>query len=251
MLNPQIIISLTTYKKRINTVHLTINTLLNQTYPIDKIILWLAEDEFTLNTIPNEVKQLQEKGLEIAFCKDIKSYKKLIPSLKLYPNDIIITVDDDAYYKKDIVEKLITSYKQYPKSIHCLRGHKMKFDSNKIPISYNQWEFLTQDFKPGYDIFPTGLGGVLYPPNCFYKDILNEELFMKLAPSGDDIWFKVMGLLNRYPSKVIEQENNFYANVTVIDGTQDVALWQQNKNEETGNNVQIRNVFTYYHALLK
>lgn len=250
MISSKVIISLTTYSKRINTVHLTLNTLFNQTYPFDRIILWLAEDEFTINTIPQELKDLQKKGLEISFCKDIKSYKKLIPTLAKYREDIIITFDDDAYYKKDAVEKLVKSYKQYPKCIHCLRGHKMKYDANNFPISYNQWEFFTQDFNPGLEIFPTGLGGVLYPPNCFYKDILNEELFMKLAPSGDDIWFKVMGLINGYPSKVVEQENNFYANVTLIDGTQDIALWKQNKSEETGNNLQITNIYEYYKNLI-
>ncbi len=61
MENLRIIVSLTTYGKRINTVHLTIKTLLNQTYTFDKIILWLAEDEFTLDTIPQELKELQKK----------------------------------------------------------------------------------------------------------------------------------------------------------------------------------------------
>lgn len=35
---------------------------------------------------------------------------------------------------------------------------------------------------------------VLYPPNCFYKDIQNEELFISLAPNADDIG--LMTLLN-------------------------------------------------------
>lgn len=246
----KIIGSLTTYNKRINTVHLTINTLLKQTHPLDKIILWLAEDEFTMDKIPIELKILQKDGLEIGFCKDIKSYKKLIPTLKMYPDDIIITFDDDAYYKKDAVKRLLESYNQYPLSTHCLRAHKMKFDKNNVPISYNEWEYFTQDFKPGKDIFPTGVGGVLYPPKCFYKDVLKEELFMNLAPTGDDIWFKVMSLLNGYTSCLVEQENNFYANITFIEGSQDISLWSQNKDAYKGNNLQIKNIFEYYKKLI-
>lgn len=245
-MSKKIIASLTTYGTRIFTVHLTIKTILNQTKKADAIILWLAEDEFNLDNIPRTLQDMKKLGIEIGFCKDIKSYKKLIPTLKKYPNDIIITFDDDAYYKKDVIEKLVMSYDKYPKSIHCLRGHKIIFDENMMPVSYNQWESFTQDFIPGYDIFPTGLGGVLYPPNCFYKDIVKEELFMKLAPQGDDIWFKIMGLLNGYTSRVVEQENNFYAKVTLIEGTQDTALWNKNKNEESGNNLQLKNICDYY-----
>ena len=39
------------------------------------------------------------------------------------------------------------------------------------------------------NIFFTGLGGVLYPPNSLDIRVLNEEKFSMLCPSGDDIWF--------------------------------------------------------------
>ena len=42
----QLIVTLTSFPERINEVHLCINTLLNQTLKPDKIILWLAEEEF-------------------------------------------------------------------------------------------------------------------------------------------------------------------------------------------------------------
>jgi hypothetical protein len=43
--------------------------------------------------------------------------------------------------------------------------------------------------------FPTGVGGILYPPKCFHKDIADKELFLKLAPNADDIWFWAMACL--------------------------------------------------------
>lgn len=46
-MQPQkIIVSLTSYPARISTVHLTIDTLLSQTRKADKIILWLAPEQF-------------------------------------------------------------------------------------------------------------------------------------------------------------------------------------------------------------
>ncbi len=46
------------------------------------------------------------KGLTIDWCEDIKSYKKLIPTLKKYPDAIIVTADDDLIYDNKWLEQL-------------------------------------------------------------------------------------------------------------------------------------------------
>ena len=35
----------------------------------------------------------------------------------------------------------------------------------------------------------TGVGGVLYPPHSLDESMLDPEVFMKLAPTTDDVWF--------------------------------------------------------------
>ncbi|MDD6026392.1 MAG: glycosyltransferase, partial [bacterium] len=45
----------------------------------------------------------------------------------------------------------------------------------------------------------TGVGGVLYPPHSLRKDMMDVDLFTKIAPSTDDIWFWAAGVLNGYP----------------------------------------------------
>lgn len=244
-MKPKVIISLTTYDIRINTVALTIISLLQQTKVVDCIILWLSKDEFSMGTIPINLKELQSLGLQIEFCDDLKSYKKLIPTLKMYPNDIIITVDDDVIYEADIVQQMLDSYAEYPDYVHCMRGHKMVLDNNGSLSSYNRWEFCTMDFTPSAKIFPTGVGGILYPPGFYYKDIFDVELFMRLAPHGDDIWFKAMSLLQGKLSRIVPQKQPIILNY--IDGTQEHGLWLHNQDEETGNNPQIKAVFDYFH----
>jgi len=247
----KIIASLTSYGKRVNTVHLAIETILNQTHKADKVILWLAEDEFNENNIPNSLKSLVPRGLEIDFCEDIKSYKKLIPTLKKYPNDIIITFDDDIYYRDDVIEKLYNSYKKEPESIHCMRGHKMKFLSNGFLDSYNNWSMCIDKSVASLDIFPTTGGGALFPPNIFPSHTFKKELFMSLAPHADDVWFKAMSLLNNIKSVVVEHEAVGYSKrLKYIDNTQTNGLWVKNRNEEDGNNKQIKDVFTKYKLFL-
>ncbi|MDR0763178.1 MAG: hypothetical protein LBF01_01600, partial [Bacteroidales bacterium] len=101
-----LIVSLTTHGKRIYEVYLAIESILRQTLKPNKIILWLSKNKFNENNIPLILKKQQQRGLEIAFCEDVKSYTKLIPTLQMYPQAVIITVDDDILYPFDLIENL-------------------------------------------------------------------------------------------------------------------------------------------------
>ncbi len=246
MLNRRIIASLTTHSKRINTVHLAINTIINQTRKVDKIVLSITEGEYKKNELPKELLLLKKDGLEIIFCYDIKVYEKLIPALKKYPNDLIITFDDDVLYDNTIVEKLVCAYEKEPNVIHCARGHRIRYTKDGYIRSYNAWEYCSNVFESSYDIFPTGCGGVLYFPGCFHDDVLNDKLFLKLSPKADDVWFKAMSLKKGIKCKILKQENNKYMNLKLINDTQDIGLCNTNIDEIYGNNLQIKNVFEYY-----
>ena len=115
--NPKVIVSLTTFPGRINIVYKTISTLLTQTVKPDEVILWLAEEQFPTKELPENLTRLQKFGLTIKWCEDIRSFKKLIPTLKENPNDIIITTDDDYYYDKDLIKTLLEEHQKYPDCI--------------------------------------------------------------------------------------------------------------------------------------
>ncbi|MFQ2540398.1 glycosyltransferase family A protein [Aeromonas caviae] len=240
-----LVVSLTTYSKRIFSVHLTIESLLNQTQKPNKLILWLADDEFNDNNLPLVIAKQKERGLTVNFCKDIKSYKKLIPTLNDYANDAIVTVDDDVIYPYDFLEKLYRTYLSAPDCVCYYRGHKMKFLNVNTLAPYANWLHCWEGVEKEIDVLPTGIGGVLYPPKCFHQDITNDSLFMKLAPHGDDIWFKAMTLLNGVQTKKVVTMLPFSEEFIDIDGTQDIGLWKKNvgggRNDE-----QINAVFEYY-----
>lgn len=102
----QIIVSLTSSGQRIHNAYLAIESIMQQTLKPNKIILWLAEEEFSHNQLPESLKILESRGLEIRFCEDQKTYNKLIPTLKLHPDDIIITIDDNVIYPIDLLDRL-------------------------------------------------------------------------------------------------------------------------------------------------
>ena len=107
----EVVVSLTSFPGRIGIVHKTIRTILLQHgIKPDRIELWLANDQFPDKIIPKALSELEKYGLSICWCHDIKSYKKLIPSILKHENIIIVTCDDDVYYKRDWLFKLYKSY---------------------------------------------------------------------------------------------------------------------------------------------
>ena len=134
-----LVLSLTSFPGRINIIWQTLITLLNQTYKPDKIELWLAKDQFADIDIPKSIKKLSKYGIEIRYCEDVKSYKKLIPALKEHPDSVIITFDDDAFYKKDTVEKLMQNYLQHKKEIQCQRVAFLDINKDNSFIIKTRW----------------------------------------------------------------------------------------------------------------
>ncbi|MDR0311290.1 MAG: glycosyltransferase [Acidobacteriota bacterium] len=264
--SPKYIVSLTSYGKRLaDTAPYAIITLFNQSVKPDKIILWVAHND--KENVPAVLKQLTEKGLEIRFCEDLKSYKKLIPALLEFPEDYIITADDDVYYPQNWLEQLIFEHSKNPKKIICHRAHGIKVDENHNPISYNNWDFCIEPglyFSNVYasseksaprhlleSVFPTGVGGALYPPYCFYKEITNKKLFTRLAPNADDIWFWAMAVINKEyfgkESPYIVVRDGYSQNLQNIEPEQTQggnALW--NYNSQGGNDEQLKAVIEHF-----
>lgn len=248
-LNP--IVSLTSFPARINTVNQTIESLLKQTIKPDKIILWLGFDKFPNREadLPYQLLESTKKGLTIKWCKDLRSYTKLIPTLKEYPNNIIITVDDDILYPENWLERLLNGYLKHPNMINCHRAHRIRFNNNKL-LPYKQWYGAINKTEPSFLNFLTGVGGVLYPPHCLYKNVLNVDKFQKLCPLADDIWFWAMAVLNKTKINVVE---NNIPTLQYVEGTQeaDNCLWKTNNGPQNLNDIQLKNVLSEYPEILE
>lgn len=189
-----VIISFTSFPERIKSTRKTIISLLNQTFLPDKIILWLAEEQFPNGEkdIPYDILELKKAGLEIGFYHDIKAYKKIIPSLSMYPKAIIVTVDDDWYYSKNMLKILMEEYELFPNEIICHSiTHPYLDDHNQIRTNYDQI-----DYRGTSSFFNKLLGGsgVLFPPDSLDKIVMDENIFMDIAPTNDDIWIWAMAV---------------------------------------------------------
>ncbi|MDR1555360.1 MAG: glycosyltransferase family 8 protein [Campylobacteraceae bacterium] len=244
LFSKKIIVSLTSYPKRIDTVYLTIKSLLSQTFSPDKIILWLSPEQFPnkFDDLPKNLISCISDNFEIDWYRDILSFKKLIPTIEKYPEAIIVTADDDILYRKNWLRDLVFSYLQNPNFIHCHRAHRIDFDENGNVLPYKKWHRDVKNEKVSYKNFFTGCGGVLYPSGSLHNNVFKIEDFTRICKHGDDIWFWGMALLNGTKIKIVE---NGDWGLDHILGSQEVALWRDNDCNER-NDVMLRNFFDMY-----
>ncbi len=240
----QLIVSLTTYGQRIHKVYLTLESLLRQTQKPNKIILWLDEKEFSYETIPASLKILEKRGIEIHYTEDIKSYKKLIPSLLLFPDDIIITVDDDCIYPANLIDVLYSQHTKNPADIICSHAHIIEFDSTGHIKPYIEWSDPPKNTsRASLSYLPVGFGGILYPPHSLHPDVFRKDLFMTLSPTADDIWFKIMAILNNVSCRTAPLYEETLEWITTTNGKYDQML---NTNNVHYNNIQLENLLKHY-----
>ncbi|WP_282016606.1 hypothetical protein [Marinifilum flexuosum] len=248
----ELIVSLTTYGKRIREVYLAIESIFQQSMLPNRIILWLSQDEFLGKQLPMLLQKQIKRGLEVRYCKDLLSYKKLIPTLKEFPNADIVTIDDDIIYPISMLEDLYSSYKDEPKAVHFNRGHKMKLKSSSKFESYTQWGWEVNDCKYDTLNFPTGCWGVLYPAGCMDPEVLNEDKFMSICRTADDIWFKAMTLKNNFGSKKAMSGSEKLFTFIDINAIEDQITPLSQTNIVLGqNDVQLENVFQCYNLYEK
>ena len=195
----KIILTMTSWKKRIKYCHKTIEILLTNSLPPYKLILNLAKEEFpqkNLELPQNLLNLLKYDNFEIFWVEENNNvFKKLIPTINRFKEDLIITVDDDVIYPNNMIEKVIMLYRKY---------------GSKSPMSfggrYSDWKFLKKKKKSFKTIrIGTHYGACSIVKYDYFKDKLielyiqtTEKLIKKGIKCFDDFLYTYAALLNGY-----------------------------------------------------
>lgn len=111
MTREDIIVTLTSYGQRMNNLPIVLETIFAQSVLPDKVVLNLAFGE----SVPEIVAEyLKQHDVEINRVPDTKVYKKLIPTLKKYPEACVISIDDDFLYPNDMVSDFLVIHRRFP-----------------------------------------------------------------------------------------------------------------------------------------
>ena len=155
-----IVVSLTSWVKRIGSVKRVVESIMDNTLQPDKVYLNLSKTEFNGIELPQDLVDYfnSDERLIINWVDgpNTKAMKKIFPILDyLQDDDIIIDADDDILFPKDFIESRVSDFNKYKCCItsntHMSVGfnHKMRVVSAMSLFQkkmFGHWKrFLTQE----------------------------------------------------------------------------------------------------------
>ncbi len=213
---PALIVSMTSFPKRIHIVPKVLQSLYDQTHKPDRILLFLAEEQFPNKEadLPRELVEDAKAGrFELRWCDDLGSHKKYFYTMQEFPDDIIVTVDDDTYYNPDMIKSLYELHLKHPSCVAALATKLIMFDRDGKIKPLKDWLLFSFPEFPSFRIVAMGGNGVLYPPralspNVFDKQAILEHCRYNGVLCGDDLWLKMHGILAG--TKTVTWENRAF-----------------------------------------
>ena len=185
----RIVVSLTAVKQRLPSLKDVLASLLEQSVEPDLIAIYVDKDSFSSCDFNEQF--YRHPKIQIHFVDlDIKAHKKYYYSFQEYPNDYVITVDDDIIYHPDTIKKLMEYHYRYPQAIICNRG-RFIFLNDEGVAPYRLWPRNCLINEENSLLMATGCLGVLYQPNQFDSSVFDLEKIMdEDVITNDDIWLK-------------------------------------------------------------
>jgi hypothetical protein len=219
-----VVVSLTSYGHRLNTVHLTLESIAAGSVLPSRLILWVDTEEAFSNP-STQLKRLIERGLELRMSHNFGPHTKYYPYLLTTESFAcpLVTADDDQLYSRWWLEGLVRSYGQNPASISCYRAHRIQMSEGRMS-AYESWK-PCRSTTSSYLHFATGVSGVIYPPSFLKHLKAAGSEFLTLCPKQDDAWLHVQALRAHMP---IRQIYSRPLRFPIIPGSQSDGLFHTN-----------------------
>ena len=245
----KLIVSITSYPARIHHVHKVLSTIFVQTKKPDDIVLYLAQEQFPgkENDLPGVLSEMIRSGkVKLRWVDDLKPHKKYFFAFQEYPDDLVITIDDDVLYAPDMIEILYHSYLRHPNSVSALRTHLMMFSERYGIFPYDRWIMKYRGIVdcPSHQLFCTGCAGALYPVQLFDQALLNKKAILDYCIYADDIWLKLMETVCDIPVVLADQQHD----PQIIEGSQSTKLADMNISEHM-NDRQLKDSMNWFDSI--
>lgn len=236
----RIVVTLTTSPTRINKIEKMIDSIMNQNVKPDRIYINLPHvfkrDNTRFGILPEFIKN--NPIIYINRTEDIGPSTKIIPTLEHEkdPETMIISVDDDIYYKKNFIAGLVYYGDKYPDSV--ITGTTFIQNNEENVKEYKELPYWSKIY---YAQFLEGYSGVLYKPK-FFKNFNKQRHLLELPRNcqmGDDLILSNYILSQNIP--IISIENR--SSTTELEyGLEDDAL---HKNKEETRKENYGNINNY------
>lgn len=190
----RIVVSFTSYPARFDAIPFVIKSLAYQSMKADKIVLYLSKEQ--CDGVPPVLNELRKYGLEIKMVSgNMRSHKKYLYALAEYPDDIVITIDDDLVYPRNMIKALYLSYKKFPECVSALMVNEIGRMPDGSLDKYVNWKrVLDRKYHPSNMLMAMTGAGALYPPHLLCAMTFDTDKIKALCFTADDIWMKFMEL---------------------------------------------------------
>lgn len=243
----RIIVSLTSYPARIGYVSQVVRSLFAQLFLPDLVVLYLSREQFPQGErdLPADLLACRGFDFEIRWVDgDMRSHKKYLYALRDFPQDLIITVDDDILCRNTLVRDLMRGHEAFPHAVVAIRAHLIRFGQDGVMLPYSDWEMEYGNRHPEHcDIpcmclFATSGAGLLLPPGSLSDAAFDTEAILSTCPNADDVWLKAMTAIAGCPTVMARG----WQGVDCIEGSQETSLWATNQlggNDEAISKVRV------------
>jgi hypothetical protein len=182
------IVSMTTIPSRMGTLKENIKSILEQSFHFDRFVINI--DDNLKNSDYDfyfSLKDMDDR-IEVYKCDSKwRSCNKLLPTIKMYPESVVITVDDDLYYPKDSLKMVVDEYANNKSCIITLASNPVLFE-NGVYQGYALYDDLPLKQK-GYSKYLSNC--CLFPPHIFDNtDVFNyDDMIECTNGTHDELWF--------------------------------------------------------------
>jgi len=187
MQTEHIVVSMTTWSARIINIPTVLDSIFGQTLKPSTVVLNLSCNE----TIPDNVDYyLHKRNVIVNRVNDTKVYKKLFPTLCMFPDACVINIDDDFIYPENMIKDFMTIHTRCPNR----------------PISGNRQEYMYLNCHCGC----ASLTKRAFFGKSF--ELLDDEV-MAYCPSDDLVYTYLLAKEGKY---YIRTANEYFINMPSI-----------------------------------
>lgn len=187
-----IIASMTSFPGRLVLVPIAYEHFIkNQTLKCDKYVLWLSRAEFGGEKTAQEIglQGIVDLGVEIHWCDEDGKIHIRHNSLKLWPNETNLIIDEDLFYPPTYTQELIDAALKYP---DCIISYFACFEVftgyRKIELPRFRKPSIRNKFNGGLSCFPPHT----FPMNCFQYEAIRDAA----CPYHDETWVNLFSKFN-------------------------------------------------------
>lgn len=203
----RIVLSLAPAAADYAAVKYSLQSLLNQTLQADKIIVQLGREHYQGKQFCYNFVNLLDQGVDLRWCADHGGYNQLLPTVRDYPDDIIITCGCAAVYPQNFLEALYANYKSKPGAAHCYYASRVINDAEGLRFLFGAGDTAKTDFLN----MPHANLGLLLPPASMPAAAFDQDVYLRHAPRYCDLWYWLMLLSASVPVHICPELPQYLA----------------------------------------